>query len=78
MQSKFTLLRPLWVARCLVELRANKLVHHLKAMSRLNVKVEDEDDLDEDDTFEFVQIDTPSDPLEQSPLITEGIFTSDR
>jgi hypothetical protein len=31
-----------------------QLVHHLKAMSRLNVKVEDEDDLDEDDTFEFV------------------------
>ena len=31
------------------------LVHHLKAMSRLNVKVEeDQDDLDEDDTFEFV------------------------
>jgi hypothetical protein len=31
-----------------------QLVHHLKDMSRLNVKVEDEDDLDEDDTFEFV------------------------
>ena len=27
----------MWYARCLVELRANKLVHHLKAMSCLNV-----------------------------------------
>jgi hypothetical protein len=29
-----------------------QLLHHLKAMSRLNVKVEDEDDLDDHDTFD--------------------------